>query len=155
MKSFCVKCDKQQTMESLKEKNFPRVNSMGYEGTCAGCGRKLYRVGTEEEIKNEDIESQYTKVEEVKNTCMACNNVWFYGANEKPKELSLQDKLHNVSVSFDNVGKTGLALSGFLPALLFPDKQKIKEPEKIDRGKCPKCGSRAIKTEKVVHKFKK
>ncbi len=155
VKSFCVKCDKQQEMLNVKDKYYPKVGKPGFEGICLICGRKLYRVGSEKEIKKDDIESQYSKIEEIKNTCMACKNVWFYGVNEKPKELSISDKLHNLSVSYENTAKTGLAITGFLPAFLLPDKEKRKAPENPDRSRCPKCGSKAIKTKKVVHKFKK
>lgn len=75
-------------------------------------------------------------IKETKCTCSACGNIWFYGKEEKVNLSSAQTA---------NCGKTAMCCSGCLPALLIPHK------EEIDLNKCPKCGSRAIKKEKIIH----
>jgi len=76
------------------------------------------------------------KIKETKNTCKACGNVWFYGKKEETE---------NVAASLQNAGKALTCCSGCLPALFIPDK------EVIDLNKCPKCGSKAIVKEEVIH----
>ena len=76
------------------------------------------------------------EVRETKCTCEACGNVWFYG-KEDEKEGKM-NKIHNAS-------RAMMCCGGCLPALL------IKEKGVVDLGKCPKCGSRAVKKEVVTH----
>jgi len=44
-----------------------------------------------------------------------------------------------------NLGKSMMCCGGCLPAVLIPDKKVI------DLNKCPKCGSKVIKKEEVIH----
>ncbi|MFA5792205.1 MAG: hypothetical protein WC884_04215 [Candidatus Paceibacterota bacterium] len=76
------------------------------------------------------------EISETKCTCISCSNVWFYGKQDEQEQ-----NLNKMAT----VGKGLLACSCCLPALLIPDK-KI-----VDLAKCPKCGSKAVKKENVVH----
>jgi len=76
------------------------------------------------------------RISETKNTCTACGNVWFYGKQETTEAASN---------AMSNLGKSMMCCGGCLPAAL------IKDKEIVDLSKCPKCGSRAIKKEDVVH----
>ncbi len=76
------------------------------------------------------------KIKETKCTCKACNNVWYYGKEDVRESRS--NKLHNAS-------KAMMCCGGCLPALLVKDK-KVE-----NLNKCPKCGSKAILKEVVVH----
>jgi hypothetical protein len=67
------------------------------------------------------------KIKETKCTCTICGETWFYG--KKDVTENTQDKTACCS---------GL---GCIPA-----KQK-------DLDKCPKCGSRAVKKEEVIHEI--
>lgn len=80
------------------------------------------------------------KISETRCTCSACGNVWHYGKS---------DEIENFGNSMANAGKAMMCCTGCFPALLIPDKkvQNLKE-------KCPKCGSRAIKAEKITHEVK-
>ncbi|MDY6896406.1 MAG: hypothetical protein SVO01_13465 [Thermotogota bacterium] len=75
-------------------------------------------------------------VKETKCTCNACGNVWYYG-----KQEAWEQKANTMS----NVGKSLACCSGCLPSLFIPDKKVV------DLDKCPKCGSKAIKKEEVMH----
>jgi len=46
-----------------------------------------------------------------------------------------------------NLGKSMMCCTGCAPAAVIPN-QKVK-----DLGKCPKCGSQAIKKEKVTYEI--
>ena len=94
---------------------------------------------TKEVAKN--IEVKASEVKETKCTCEACHNMWFYGKEDSREQSS--NKLHNVGKSLIVCGTCGTPL-GCL-AWLIPDKKVV------DLGKCPKCGSRAVKKETVVH----
>lgn len=76
------------------------------------------------------------KIIETRVTCKSCGNVWHYGK---------QEQLDNASNSLHNAGKAMMCCTGCLPALLLSDK-KI-----TDFNKCPKCGSKAVKSEQVTH----
>ena len=81
--------------------------------------------------------SEYKKkIHETKCTCKACGNTWFYG-----KEEIKEQQRANMS----NAGKTLTACSCCLPALVIPNKKVV------DLDRCPKCGSRAVDKEEVVH----
>jgi len=75
-------------------------------------------------------------IKETKCTCSGCGNVWFYGK---------QDKIESSSAKMANLGKSMMCCSGCIPALLIPHRQEI------DLKKCPKCGSKAVKKEEVIH----
>ena len=87
-------------------------------------------------MNNMEQEKKLNEIKETKCTCAACGNVWFYGKEEE-KEKKL-NQLHNAS-------KAMMCCSGCLPALL------IKERGVRDLNKCPKCGSKAVSKEIVVH----
>ena len=76
------------------------------------------------------------QIKETKATCKACGNVWFYGKQDKAKERDA--KMHNAS-------KGLMCCGGCAPALLIKD----KEVPELD--KCPKCQSRAVSEEDIVH----
>lgn len=76
------------------------------------------------------------KIRENRGTCSACGNIWFWGK---------QESWEAVGDTLGNCGKSMMCCSGCLPAAFLPDK-KVQ-----DFSKCPKCGSRAIKVEKVEH----
>lgn len=78
------------------------------------------------------------QIQETKNTCQACGNVWFYG-----KEEVLKAKGKSTKKCGEDMQNCGNALS-CRPTVPFHD-------ETIDLNKCPKCGSRAIKKENVIH----
>lgn len=76
------------------------------------------------------------EIKETKCTCSACGNVWFYGKEEV---------MAGTANSLANCGKTMMCCSGCAPALLVKDKD-VK-----NLNKCPKCGSKAVNKEVVVH----
>lgn len=78
----------------------------------------------------------YKRICETKCSCCACGNIWFYGK---------QEVAENNAALMMNLGKTGMFCSGCLPALLIPDKKVT------DLNRCPKCGSKAIRTEVVTY----
>lgn len=79
---------------------------------------------------------KFNKIKETKCTCTACGNMWFYGK---------QEILENTGNTMSNCGKSMMCCSGCFPALL------IKDKEVKNLNKCPKCGSKAIKKETIVH----
>jgi uncharacterized OB-fold protein len=88
------------------------------------------------------------KISETKATCKSCGNVYFYGKTEA---------LDNCAASFSNAGddmgevsKGALCCTGCWPAVFIPESKRRKV---IDYGKCPKCGSRAVTKEKVIHEI--
>lgn len=76
------------------------------------------------------------EISETKCTCQSCGNIWYYGKT---------DQFENLGNNMQNLGKSMMCCSGCSPAALIPNKQVI------DFDKCPKCGSRAVKKEKIVH----
>lgn len=76
------------------------------------------------------------KITETRVTCKFCGNVWHYGK---------QEQMDNATNSLHNAGKAMMCCTGCLPALLLSDK-KI-----TDFSKCPKCGSKSVKSEQVTH----
>jgi len=98
---------------------------------------KTLNTKTKELVKKLEKKPEKPKgIKETKCTCSACGNVWFYGKQE------VQDQKANVA---SNAGKALACCGGCWPALLIPDKQII------DLNKCPKCGSKAVKREEVMH----
>lgn len=81
-------------------------------------------------------EKKLKEIKETKCVCESCKNVWFYGKEEET-ERSLN--------ALRNVSKALMCCSGCLPALFISDKE-IK-----DLNKCPKCGSRVVKKEIIIH----
>jgi len=77
------------------------------------------------------------QISETKCTCESCGNIWHYGKTEK---------IENLGNSMQQLGKSMMCCTGCARALFIPNK-KVE-----DFNKCPKCGSRAIKKEEVVHK---
>ena len=76
------------------------------------------------------------RVKETKCTCSACGNIWYYG---------MTDVVQNLSDASSDCGKSMMCCTGCLPAVFIPDRKPV------DLNKCPKCGSRAIKREEVIH----
>jgi hypothetical protein len=76
------------------------------------------------------------KVSETRCTCQACGNIWHYGKTEQ---------LEAIGNAMQQVGKAGMCCTGCFPAALIPDKKVV------DLNKCPKCGSKAIKREKITY----
>lgn len=76
------------------------------------------------------------KIKETKCICSACGNEWFYGKQEAVK---------NFGNAMSNTGKSMMCCTGCLPALFLKDKKVA------DLGKCPKCGSKAVKKETIIH----
>lgn len=76
------------------------------------------------------------KISETKCTCTACGNIWHYGKS---------DEMQNVGNAMQQAGKSLMCCTGCFPALLIPTKTVN------DLNKCPKCGSKAVKKEKIVH----
>ena len=81
-------------------------------------------------------EKKIKKIKETKCTCKACGHTWFYGK---------QEVLESCSAGLSNCGKSMMCCSGCAPALIIPDKKVV------DIDKCPKCSSRAVKKEEIVH----
>ncbi|MBI2448247.1 hypothetical protein HYV44_01665 [Candidatus Microgenomates bacterium] len=77
-------------------------------------------------------------IKETKCSCSACGNIWFYGK---------QEAAQSCGESMENCGKSASCCSGCGPAAFIPDKKPL------DLGKCPKCGSRAIKKEEITHEL--
>ena len=82
-------------------------------------------------------EVRVKKISETKCTCKACGNIWFYG---------MKDTFANV---FDNLSTS---VKGLEDTLMCPCCGGGGPSRKtIDFDKCPKCGSRAIEKENVIH----
>lgn len=79
------------------------------------------------------------EIRETKCTCEACKNIWFYGKS---------DEKENKMNALHNAGKAMMCCGGCFPSLLIKDKQ-VK-----DLSKCPKCGSKAVVKEVVIHHVK-
>ncbi|WP_078429851.1 hypothetical protein [Alkalihalobacterium alkalinitrilicum] len=86
------------------------------------------------------------KIKETKCTCKACGNVWYYGKEDVTKNFG--EKLQNLGNEMSNTGKNMMCCTGCLPALFIPEKN-LKEVQDLD--KCPKCSSKAINKEEIVH----
>ncbi len=84
--------------------------------------------------KQEELTTK--KIKETQCTCSVCGHTWFYGK---------QEVLEQTSATMENLGKSMACCTGCLPAIFIPDKKVI------DLNKCPKCGSKAIKKEEVIH----
>ena len=76
------------------------------------------------------------QIKEFRCTCMACRKTWYYGY----EEMLMADASDKIEA-----GKACLCCSGCLPILAVPKIQTV------DVTKCPRCGSRAIKKETVIH----
>ena len=85
---------------------------------------------------DEPIGTTLRTITEMRTTCSVCGNVWYYGKAEL---------LGATEATFANAAKTMLCCAGCFPALLIPNKKVL------DLDKCPKCGSHAVKQERVEH----
>ena len=72
-------------------------------------------------------------VKEVRATCQSCDHVWHYLPGQGMKQAG------------EAMQRAGCALMTCGVASLF-----MKKPENLV-SQCPKCGSRAVKSEDVVH----
>lgn len=86
------------------------------------------------------------KISETKATCKGCGNVYFYGKTDELQNCA--SGLSNCGSDLETTSKSAMCCSGCLPAAFIPDSPKQKT---INYDKCPRCGSRAVKKEKVVH----
>ena len=86
------------------------------------------------------------RISETKATCKACGHTYFYGKTDEMENCS--NGLYNCSNDLEGASKGALCCSGCLPAAFLPNSQNRKV---VDYDKCPKCGSRAVKKEKVIH----
>lgn len=102
---------------------------------CTSCSWKVAK----EQMKQSNEDRKPKQISETRVTCLSCNNVWHYGK---------QEQIENCGSSLQQAGKAMMCCSGCAPALLIPN-QKV-----TDFDKCPKCGSKAIKKENVVHDIK-
>jgi hypothetical protein len=109
---------------------------------CCECGSKL----NEEDIPVYPVEvipkSLYVpkrQIEETKCTCSGCGNIWFFG---KKDVWQRWDKKGMVVAK----NMCPAACPCFLPMIFFGNDALY-----IDPNKCPKCGSRAIKKEQIIH----
>lgn len=79
------------------------------------------------------------KISETKCTCQSCGNVWYFGKT---------DQLENMGNAMQNLGKSLSCCTGCAPALL------IKDKEVKDLKKCPKCNSKNVTCENIIHEIK-
>jgi len=78
------------------------------------------------------------KLQETKCTCQSCGNVWYFGKT---------DQIENISNATSNLGKSLSCCTGCAPAAFLPNKKVV------DLKQCPKCKSRNVQSEKVVHEI--
>ena len=76
------------------------------------------------------------RIQETRCTCSACGKVWYYGKT---------DVYNNFSKQLRNAGKN---ISG-ASCCCWP--MSYMSREETDMGKCPGCGSKAIKKEQITH----
>lgn len=76
------------------------------------------------------------QITETRSACKACGNIWFYGKS---------DSLEQAGNAMSNCGKSTMCCTCSPLFMLVPNKKVT------DLNKCPKCGSRAIIKEKVIH----
>lgn len=76
------------------------------------------------------------KLSETKATCKACGHVYYFGKT---------DELEHLGTEMENCSNAMMCCGGCWPMIFAPQKKAV------DPNKCPKCGSRAIQKEKVVH----
>jgi len=113
--------------------------------TCSNCGKKLTFLNTtKKEYKGGILCAKCatkipeSKISEIRATCQSCGNIWHYGKS---------DEVQNIGSAMQQAGKAMMCCTGCVPALLIPTKQVV------DYNKCPKCGSKAVKKETVVHEI--
>jgi hypothetical protein len=76
------------------------------------------------------------RIQETRCTCSSCGKVWYYGKI---------DVYNNFSKQLRNAGKN---ISG-ASCCCWP--MSYMSREETDMGKCPSCGSKAIKKEQITH----
>ena len=136
-------------VKPARDQRTPRQShsSGSYRETGMGGAERFHRDGGELFVSRQENrnynknvfkkEKKIRKIQETKCTCSACGNIWFYGKADVTKEINKSD--------FNTI-KTLACCSGcWLPALVIPHR------EPIDFSKCPKCNSKAITKEAVVH----
>lgn len=127
---ICTKCDIKRGMAESKK--------IWAEGKEERKQMKQKHIEEFEKKKQDflDRKNAPKKITENRGTCQSCGNIWHYGKEEQ---------WENVSNTMHNVGKSMMCCTGCLPAVFLSDK-KI-----TDFSKCPKCGSKAVKTKQVTH----
>lgn len=86
------------------------------------------------------------KIKETKCTCQACGEVWYYGKEEALENFG--ERMQNLGSQMGNVGSDLMCCTGCLPAAFLP-RHQVKDVQDLNR--CPKCQSKAVKKEVVVH----
>ncbi len=87
------------------------------------------------------------KISETRCTCNSCGNIWHYGKKEERA---------NVGRAFENVANAGSdTATGCLTLGCCGGLQTNKQNKLMDLNRCPKCNSKNIKKEKVVHEIEK
>ena len=103
----------------------------GASNFCINCGSAVA-----DTAKVADVPKSRKKITETRCTCRTCGDVWHYGKS---------DELESAGAAMSNLGKSMMCCGGCLPAAVIPEKKVV------DLGRCPKCGSRAVSKEQVVH----
>lgn len=93
---------------------------------CPACGDDISSSASREATGMADIK-------EIRTTYQSCQHVWHYLPGQKTKEVG------------ETMQRAGCAIMTCGLASLF-----MKKPDNLS-GQCPKCGSRAVKSEDVVH----
>lgn len=144
---FCNKCGSKIPEGPFNE--FPLCNNCGTPAIddqavfCNRCGNPFSDAPQDEKITFNKIETlpkkrgiATKKIEETRCTCSACGNVWFFGKKEV---------YENYSKILRNAGKN---ISG-VTCCCWP--MSYMGREQTDMGKCPRCGSKAVKKEQIFH----
>lgn len=98
---------------------------------CRHCQSDLV-VKENHQVKGSPVKS----VSEIKGTCLACGNAWYFGKEE------INENRRN---AINNCSNAAMCCGGCVPALWLSQKKVV------DFNQCPKCGSKATKLEKVIH----
>jgi hypothetical protein len=91
-----------------------------------------------EETNNE--KENIKKISETKCTCNACQNVWYYGK---------KDVTDNILSVILNIGS---ASSDVLTCPCCGGSSPTRKV--VDLDKCPKCNSRSVKKETIIHEVR-
>ncbi len=78
------------------------------------------------------------KISEIKATCQACGHIYFFDKT---------DQLTHMGAEMEKTGQAMMCCGGCWPMAFAPQKQTV------DPSRCPKCGSRAVQKEKIVHEI--
>lgn len=93
--------------------------------------------------KQKEAAIKTKEITETKATCKACGNVWFYDHADKTKNFT--DKMDAVG---DELIKNSCCCLLFPLGALF---QLAPKKKVVDLNRCPKCSSKAVHKEEVIH----